>query len=262
MPEWKVGELARRTGLTVRTLHHYDEIGLLSPSRRSAAGYRLYGEADVARLQRIVSLRQLGLSLEQVAEYLALPGSSIGQVLRLQIERLRERIDAETRLCERLEAIVRRVDGNGAHGAGANGRARTNGADGAEGVSADELLQAIEATIMFEKYYTPEQLAQLEQRRQELGEETIKAAEQEWPQLIAKVKDCMARKVDPTSPELTPLMLRWKELVHQFTGGDAGIARSVGNMYRNESSVRDRTGLSGDVFEYVGKAMAANGGWQ
>src|SRR5512142_2641852 len=98
MREWKVGELARRTGLTVRTLHHYDEIGLLSPSRRSPAGYRLYGEDDVARLQRIVSLRQLGFTLEQIAENLSLPGSSIGQVLRLQIERLRERIEAETRL--------------------------------------------------------------------------------------------------------------------------------------------------------------------
>ncbi len=260
MREWKVGELARRTGLTVRTLHHYDEIGLLSPSRRSPAGYRLYGEDDVARLQRIVSLRQLGFTLEQVAENLSLPGSSIGQVLRLQIERLRERIEAETRLCRRLEAIVRRVDGcDGA--SGRNGTKGANGADGAEGVSADELLQAIEATIMFDKYYTPEQLAQLEKRRQELGEETIKAAEQEWPQLMAKVKDCMARNVDPASPELTPLMLRWKELVHQFTGGDPGIARAVGNMYNNERSVRERTGLDANVFEYVGKAMAANGGW-
>ncbi len=261
MREWKVGELARRTGLTVRTLHHYDEIGLLSPSRRSAAGYRLYGEADVARLQRIVSLRQLGFSLEQIGEHLALPGSSIGQVLRLQIERLRERIDAERRLCERLEAIVRRVDG-ARNGNGAGGRQETNGAGGAEGVSADELLQAIEATIMFEKYYTPEQLAQLERRRQELGEDAIKAAEQEWPQLIAKVKDCMARKVDPASPELTPLMLRWKELVRQFTGGDPGIARAVTNAYNNEPSMRERTGLDASVFEYVGKAMAANGGWQ
>lgn len=261
MREWKVGELARRTGLTVRTLHHYDEIGLLSPGRRSPAGYRLYGERDVGRLQRIVSLRQLGFSLEQIAEYLSAPGSSIGQVLRLQIERLRERIAAETRLCERLEGIARRVNGAD-NGIGARGWNGENGAGDAEGVSADELLQAIEAMIMFEKYYTPEQLAQLEQRRRELGEETIKAAEQEWPQLIAKVKDCMARKVDPTSPELTPLMLRWKELVHQFTGGDAGIARSVGQMYQNESSVRDRTGLDASVFEYVGKAMAANGGWQ
>ncbi|QJW83354.1 MerR family transcriptional regulator [Ramlibacter terrae] len=53
----KVGELARSTGLTVRTLHHYDEIGLLKPSGRSESGYRLYAEADVARLHAIRALR-------------------------------------------------------------------------------------------------------------------------------------------------------------------------------------------------------------
>ncbi len=260
MQEWKVGELARRTGLTVRALHHYDEIGLLSPSRRSPAGYRLYGAGDVARLHRIVSLRQLGFSLEEVAQHLALPGSSLGELLQLQIARLRERIEAERRLCERLEGILSRVAGSNGPPAG-SGANLTNGAAAAERVSADELLQTIEATIMFDKYYTPEQMAQMERRRQELGEETIKAAEQEWPQLIARVKDCMARNVDPTSAEMQPLALRWKELVRQFTGGDASIARSVKTMYDNEPSVRERTGLDGAIFEYVGKAMAANGGW-
>ena len=64
---WKIGELARRTGLTVRTLHHYDEIGLLSPAERSDGGHRVYGEAEVQRLYRIVSLRSLGFPLEAVA---------------------------------------------------------------------------------------------------------------------------------------------------------------------------------------------------
>ena len=56
----KVGELARRTGLTVRTLHHYDAIGLLRPSLHTEAGYRLYTAGDIARLQQVISLRQLG----------------------------------------------------------------------------------------------------------------------------------------------------------------------------------------------------------
>ena len=62
----RVGELARRTGLTIRALHHYDEIGLVRPSRHSEAGYRLYTSADIARLQQVVSLRQLGFSLEEI----------------------------------------------------------------------------------------------------------------------------------------------------------------------------------------------------
>jgi DNA-binding transcriptional MerR regulator len=62
---WKVGELARATGLTVRALHHYDELGLLVPSERTQAGHRLYGEDDVRRLYRVVALRHLGLPLSE-----------------------------------------------------------------------------------------------------------------------------------------------------------------------------------------------------
>ncbi|MDA8061251.1 MAG: MerR family transcriptional regulator, partial [Actinomycetota bacterium] len=67
---WKVGQLAAETGLTVRALHHYDHLGLVSPSARSAAGYRLYVEADVERLYQVLALRQLGLPLDAIGEVL------------------------------------------------------------------------------------------------------------------------------------------------------------------------------------------------
>src|SRR5688572_25988984 len=88
----KVGDLARRTGLSVRTLHHYDEIGLLSPSHRTDSGHRLYAAADVARLQQVVSLRQLGLSLEEVRDCLDRPDCSPLSVVRMHLARLREQI--------------------------------------------------------------------------------------------------------------------------------------------------------------------------
>ena len=65
---WKVGELASLTGLTVRTLHHYDEINLLKPCEYTDSGHRLYGEEDIIRLQQILSLRQLGFSLEEIKD--------------------------------------------------------------------------------------------------------------------------------------------------------------------------------------------------
>jgi len=66
---WKVGALAKAAGLTVRALHYYDHIGLLTPSRRTPAGHRLYDGGDVARLYRISLLRRLGFPLEQIAEF-------------------------------------------------------------------------------------------------------------------------------------------------------------------------------------------------
>src|SRR5688500_15374774 len=66
----RVGEISRAAGLTVRTLHYYDEIGLLSPSARSSSGHRLYVDADVERLYRICVLRRLGLPLRDIARAL------------------------------------------------------------------------------------------------------------------------------------------------------------------------------------------------
>src|SRR3984893_10148836 len=102
----KVGELAKRSGLTVRALHHYDEIGLLKPSLHTEAGHRLYTAADVARLQQVLSLRQLGFALEEVRNALDLPGFSPLEVIRLHFARLREQIELQRGLCERLEILA------------------------------------------------------------------------------------------------------------------------------------------------------------
>ena len=66
-----VGEVSRLTGVTVRTLHHYDQVGLLVPADRSASGYRLYGKADLDRLRRILGYRELGFGLDEIAGLLA-----------------------------------------------------------------------------------------------------------------------------------------------------------------------------------------------
>src|SRR5438128_9914377 len=81
----KVGELARRTGLTIRTLHHYDEIGLVKPSLHTESGHRLYTAADVARLQQVLSLRQLGFALEENAGCLDRPGCSPREEERVDV---------------------------------------------------------------------------------------------------------------------------------------------------------------------------------
>ncbi len=83
---WKVGELAQAAGLTVRALHHYDQLGLLVPSARSFAGYRLYNERDVRRLYRIVALRRLGLGLDVIATALDGDELDLGAIVARQLE--------------------------------------------------------------------------------------------------------------------------------------------------------------------------------
>ncbi len=99
---YPVGKVAELAGVTVRTLHHYDEIGLLRPSGRSHAGYRLYGDGDLERLQQILFYRELGFSLEEIATILDDPQTGPAAHLRRQHELLVGRIK---RLQEMVTAI-------------------------------------------------------------------------------------------------------------------------------------------------------------
>jgi DNA-binding transcriptional MerR regulator len=100
---YTVGRVASLSGVTIRTLHHYDEIGLLSPGGRSAAGYRLYEESDIERLQRVLFYRELGFDLKEIATIVDDPGTDALGHLRRQRTLLAERID-------RLGAMVDAID--------------------------------------------------------------------------------------------------------------------------------------------------------
>jgi DNA-binding transcriptional MerR regulator len=101
-----VGAAAELVGVTVRTLHHWDEIGLASPSVRTTAGYRQYTDADLQRLHRIVAYREAGLGLDAVREVLDDQTAEIGATLREQRAQLAERIQDLQQLDERLERMT------------------------------------------------------------------------------------------------------------------------------------------------------------
>jgi DNA-binding transcriptional MerR regulator len=98
-----VKEVAAFAGITVRTLHHYDEIGLLRPSGRTAAGYRRYSDADLDRLQQVLLYRELGFPLEEIATILDDPRADARTHLRRQHDLLTKRI-------ARLRAMVAAVE--------------------------------------------------------------------------------------------------------------------------------------------------------
>lgn len=242
---WKVGELAERTGLTVRTLHHYDAMGLLSPSGRTesehGAGHRLYSAADLAKLQQITSLKRLGFGLDQIRDYLDRSDYDPRQVVRLHLDRIRSQAAELKRLEGRLAALA-------------------DALDGAESVSADEFLTTIEGMTMLDKYYTPEQLEYLNNRRDEVGEEAIQQAPSQWADLQAEVRRAMDAGVDPADPQAAAMARRWFDLITAFTGGDPGVFRSLNRMYQNEDKIRDMdVAAMRPMMDWIGKAAAAAG---
>jgi hypothetical protein len=114
----------------------------------------------------------------------------------------------------------------------------------------------IEVMTMFEKYYTKEQLETLRQRAETLGADHIREVEQEWPRLIANVREEMQKGTDPKDPRMQALAKRWMELVNEFTGGDAGITQSLSNLYKGEPEFAEQQALDGDIFAYVRKALS------
>jgi DNA-binding transcriptional MerR regulator len=235
----KVGDLAKQTGVSVRTLHYYDEIGLLSPSQRTETGYRLYAEADIIRLQQIVSLRQIGFSLEQIRECLEQSQFSPHHVVQLHLSRLKEPMELQQQLYARLEAIATHLQS-------------------AETISIQEFIQLIEVTMMVENYYTPEQLDYLKERREMVGEERIRQVEAQWQELIDQARTAMQNGIDPTSEAVQKLARRSQELIQEFTGGDAGIGRSLNQMYQQESvEVASRGAMDSALMEYMNKARVA-----
>ena len=103
-----VGEVARLAGISVRTLHHYDEVGLLSPSGRSGAGYRLYSDDDLAMLQQVLFYRELGFSLEEIRHAMADPGFDRLEALASQRRLLAEKAAS---LHHMIEAVDKAIDG-------------------------------------------------------------------------------------------------------------------------------------------------------
>jgi DNA-binding transcriptional MerR regulator len=239
MRQRRIGELASATGLTVRTLHHYDEIGLLVPSERSGAGYRLYSDADCRRLYRILALRGMGFSLEEVGGTLDGEGDDPRPAVQRQLERLDEQLRQTALLRDRLTRILDVLDQ-------------------VDEPSGDLFIDAIEVMIAMEKYYTPEQLDQLEQRRRALGEAGMERAQQDWADLIAEVEAARAAGTDPADPEVQALTVRWRALIEQFTGGDPGIRSSLKRHYDDEGVERaSRGAIDAETMAYVGLAMTA-----
>ena len=213
---WGVGDLARHSGVTVRTLHHYEAIGLLRASGRTAAGHRRYAEAELARLQQIRSLRYLGLPLSRIRQVIDGTPETAITVITTHIERLREQAALQRQLLVHLEALRARLIRG-------------------EAASMGELISALEAQTMVERKFTAEEQEFFRQRREEVGDARIKEVEEHaWPQMFSDVRAEIDAGTEPESARGRELADRWFALVAEFTGGNPKIEARVAESYADD----------------------------
>ncbi|WP_159847652.1 MerR family transcriptional regulator [Nocardia sp. CY41] len=199
-----VGQVSARLGVTVRALHHWDEIGLARPSLRTAAGYRLYTADDLERLQRIVVYREIGLGLEDIRAILGDPTADVPGALRAQRTLIDERID---RLQQLGAGVDRMID---AHERGL-------------------LLSVQQQAAIFGPRWNPDWPAQARERYGDTtqwlqyAERSASRGPEEW-QAIADDIACLDRAlgeamdagVTPGSPEANRLVERHREVFASY----------------------------------------------
>jgi DNA-binding transcriptional MerR regulator len=226
----KVGELARRTGLTVRTLHHYDEIGLLKPSGRSEAGYRMYDAQDVARLHAIQALRYLQLPLAEIGPLLDGRHAQPEAIIDQQMRALQRQIRAATQQHDRL-ALLR------------------------EGILAGRVpdigdwVESLSRMATLGKYFSAGELKSIFTRYAEV--------QREWLALQPEVRAYMDSGAPIDTPEGQALTRRWMQLMMRWMRGDFALMERWGAMYREEPAAHGMHGAPpADMIAYMERAVA------
>lgn len=247
MPEQRAREMlyqardfAQKAGVTVRALHHYDQIGLLQPTRRTEAGYRLYAEQDFARLQQIVTLKFLGISLKQIK--ILLQQEYFDVLLQLQIQR--QAMEEKRR---HLDCAIQAIQG--AEHVLASGRKPSSEIY----KSIIEVIAMQTNTEWLKKYYTEGQLADLAKRN---SPEVMEKAQNDWAVLIQEVEASL--QADPASEKAQSLAARWAKLVEGFTMSDPKLLASLSNLYQDEASwpTTFKKPYSNEVEAFIQRALA------
>lgn len=226
MSTFRIQEFAKLAGVTVRALHHYDRLKLLSPAHRSERGYRLYCHDDLGRLERILALRYLGLSLGEIASLLNTPVDRGAEPLTVTLARqqaaLRERRDG-------LDRVLRAIE---------HAQQRAQDPAEPEWLLYQTILKEIqmqEATDWTEKYYSPKGVEALRERRASLTPEQMADLGARWKALFADLQSVLDRGVPPDSAEGRALVARWMRLADEFTQGNPEIGEGYRRMYQDES---------------------------
>lgn len=241
---WQTKEFAKQANITVRTLHHYDRIGLLKPNRRTAKGFRFYAEAEFARLQQIMTLKFVGFSLTQIKEILGSQTFEVAQTLKMQ----RRLIEAQrTRLNLILEAIARAENEFERH-------------QEADLKSFQKIIEVMKMEQNFDwtkKYYSEEATGKIEERKNLWSPELQERVTRAWSELVADIEAAIKEGTSPTDERAKALAHRWKKLLSEFTGGNAEIQKGLNKMYADEANWQTdwKKPYSDEVQNFIVEAM-------
>lgn len=243
---YRIQEFAELAGVTVRALHHYDRIHLLQP-KRTGAGYRLYTLRDLERLEQIVALKFLGLSLKQIQLLLDRDSRSLSEALRMQ----REVLEHKRCLLNRAIDAIREAESTARSG---------RQTDAAALKKIIEVIGMQENSDWMLNYQSDSAKEKIRARQKEWTPELQAECSRQWLELIADVEAALGE--DPASEKVQALADRWTKLIEGFTGGDRDVAEGVKRLYADKANwpagfqEQARPFLNKDVCSLINRAIA------
>lgn len=231
----KIGELANMTGITVRTLHYYDEVGLLKPSKITESGHRLYDLQCVTTLYQIMSLKDMGFNLEEIKDLIHDRNIDIRKFIEVQISKVQEDIAQKQLLFSRLIKLKQEFKD-------------------IKNISIDD-FKAIVPYInsSADKYFTKEQLDKIKNNFERYYAESDMALE--WSEFIDKLKYCYKNKLLNTDLNAIKCVDYWRKLINQSVGEDEDLKNSIFSFHASSENSKFRYGLTDDLYKYLIELM-------
>ncbi|QUD82992.1 MerR family transcriptional regulator [Gordonia polyisoprenivorans] len=243
-----VGATARLVGVSVRTLHHYDEIGLVTPSARTHAGYRVYDDADVERLHQVLTYRELGFPLEQIATLLDDPSANALEHLSNQRDLLHVRIAHLTRMVAAVEDMMTAKKTG----------IQLTAAEQAE-IFGDDWLGDEYADEAQERWGDTAAWQQSQQRTAGYSKDDWRRIKEETDAFEARVADAMGRGVSPGSAEADALAEQHRAAIEKFYDCGYEMQVCLADMYVADPRFTEHyDGVAPGLATYLREIIRAN----
>lgn len=223
MRQYTVSQLAELAGITVRTLHHYDEIGLLRPVTRTESGYRLYSERELLLLQQVMFFRQLDVPLEEIRRILADPNFDQARALRQHRELLLAEVGRLGRLIDTIDKTLHMLEGT----------MTLSDAELYEGFSQEQIERYKRES---REQYGVEVVEESERRAKNMSKDNWQAVKDEGEVVTQGLARLMDRPVD--DPEVQALIARHYKWVATFWTPDADAYQGLGQLYTDNPEFR------------------------
>jgi MerR family transcriptional regulator, thiopeptide resistance regulator len=216
---YTVKKLAAIAGVSTRTLHYYDQIGLLKPGAHSRSGYRWYGEEEAARLQQIMFFRELGFGLAEIRDIMARPGYSVLEALEAHRELLSLKAERLKTLLGTVENTIHKLKGEREMGI----------KDYYDGFS-DQKIEEYRKEV--KERWGEKTLQDSEDRVLKMGKEKFKALQAEGGKIFQAVAGLMDKK--PESPAVQAEISRWREWLENFHHYSDDAILGLGRAYSQD----------------------------